>query len=112
MTSQSDGTFPSIRLDDRVALVTGAGRGLGRAYALELARRGAALVVNDPGVNPRGDDAGDPAAADAVVAEIVRAGGRAVADHGSVADAAAAAAMVQRAVHTFGTLDVVINNAG
>ena len=102
----------AIRFDDRVALVTGAGRGLGRAYALELARRGAALVVNDPGVNPRGDDAGDPAAADAVVAEIVGAGGRAVADHGSVADPAAAAAMVRRAVDTFGALDVVINNAG
>jgi NAD(P)-dependent dehydrogenase (short-subunit alcohol dehydrogenase family) len=101
-----------IRLDGRVALVTGAGRGLGRAYALELARRGAAVVVNDPGVNPRGDDAGDKSAADEVVAEIVRAGGRAVADYGSVADPAAAAAMVQRAVEAFGTLDIVVNNAG
>jgi NAD(P)-dependent dehydrogenase (short-subunit alcohol dehydrogenase family) len=101
-----------IRLDGRVALVTGAGRGLGRAYALELARRGAAVVVNDPGVNPRGDDAGDRDAADEVVAEIIREGGKAVADYGSVADPAAAAGMVQCAVHTFGTLDIVVNNAG
>ena len=101
-----------IRLDGRVALVTGAGRGLGRAYALELAQRGAAVVVNDPGVNPRGDDAGDESAADEVVEEIVRAGGKAVATYGSVADPAAAAAMVRRAVDAFGTLDIVVNNAG
>ena len=102
----------SIRLDGRVALITGAGRGLGRAHALELAERGAAVVVNDPGVNPRGDDAGDRAAADEVVAKIAAAGGRAVADYGSVADPKAAAAMVQRAVNAFGTLDIVVNNAG
>jgi len=102
----------SIRLDGRIALVTGAGRGLGRAYALELARRGAAVVVNDPGVNPRGDDAGDRAPADSVVAEVAAAGGRAVADYGDVADAQAAAMMVQRAVSAFGGLDIVVNNAG
>jgi NAD(P)-dependent dehydrogenase (short-subunit alcohol dehydrogenase family) len=102
----------NVRLDGRVALVTGAGRGIGRAYALELSRRGAAVVVNDPGVNPRGDDAGDRAAADDVVAEIVEAGGRAVADYGSVADPAAANAMVQLAVDRFGTLDILVNNAG
>lgn len=102
----------SLRLDGRIALVTGAGRGLGRAYALELASRGAAVVVNDPGVNPRGDDAGDCAAADGVVAEIAAAGGRAVADYGNVADAGAAAAMVQRAAGAFGGLDIVVNNAG
>jgi len=101
-----------IRLDGRVALVTGAGRGLGRAYALELARRGAAVVVNDPGVNPRGDDTGDRAPADSVAAEIAAAGGRAVADYGDVADAQAAAMMVQRAVSAFGGLDIVVNNAG
>jgi NAD(P)-dependent dehydrogenase (short-subunit alcohol dehydrogenase family) len=101
-----------IRLDGRIALVTGAGRGLGRAYALELARRGAAVVVNDPGVNVRGDDAGDRATADSVVAEIIAAGGRAVADYGNVADREAAAAMVQRAVDAFGGLDIVVNNAG
>jgi NAD(P)-dependent dehydrogenase (short-subunit alcohol dehydrogenase family) len=102
----------AIRLDGRVALVTGAGRGLGRAYAIELARRGAAVLVNDPGVNPRGDDAADRAPADGVVAEIVAAGGRAVADYGSVADPQAAAAMVARAADAFGGLDIVVNNAG
>jgi NAD(P)-dependent dehydrogenase (short-subunit alcohol dehydrogenase family) len=102
----------SIRFDGRVALVTGGGRGLGRAYCLELARRGAAVVVNDPGVNPRGDDSGDRTAADEVVAEIAGAGGRAVADYGSVADEAAARAMVQRAIDAFGGLDIVVNNAG
>jgi len=101
-----------IRLDGRVALVTGAGRGLGRAYALELANRGAAMVVNDPGLNIRGDDAGDRTCADDVVAEIAAAGGKAVADYGNVADPKAAAAMVQRAVDAFGTLDIVVNNAG
>jgi NAD(P)-dependent dehydrogenase (short-subunit alcohol dehydrogenase family) len=101
-----------IRLNGQIALVTGAGRGLGRAYALELARRGAAVVVNDPGVNPRGDDPGDRAAADSVVAEIEAAGGRAVADYGSVAEPQAAAAMVRRAVDAFGGLDIVVNNAG
>jgi NAD(P)-dependent dehydrogenase (short-subunit alcohol dehydrogenase family) len=101
-----------ISLDGRVALITGAGRGLGRAYALELARRGAAIVVNDPGFNQRGDDVGDRAPADEVVAEITAAGGKAVADGGSVADPKAAAAMVQRAIDKFGTLDIVVNNAG
>jgi len=102
----------AIRLDGRVALVTGAGRGLGRAYAVELARRGAAVLVNDPGVNPRGDDAGDRTAADGVAAEIVAAGGRAVADYGNVADPQAAQAMVARAAEVFGGLDIVVNNAG
>jgi NAD(P)-dependent dehydrogenase (short-subunit alcohol dehydrogenase family) len=101
-----------IRLDGRVALVTGAGRGLGRAYALELAARGAAVVVNDPGFNLRGDDAGDRAVAEAVVTEIRKAGGRAAPDYGSVTDAAGAKAMVQRAVDEFGGLDIVVNNAG
>ena len=101
-----------IRLDGRAALVTGAGRGLGRAYAIELAKRGASVVVNDPGVNIRGDDAGDRACADDVVAEINAASGKAVADYGNVAEPKSAAAMVQRAVDAFGTLDIVVNNAG
>jgi len=86
--------------EDRVAIVTGAGRGLGRAYALELARQGAAVVVND---------VGDPAA---VVDEIAAEGGRAVASHDSVATPAGGQAIVQRALDAFGTVDAVINNAG
>ncbi len=101
-----------IRFDGRVALVTGAGRGLGRAYALALAARGAAVVVNDPGVNEAGTDAGDRAPADSVVAAIREAGGRAEADYGSVANPADAAAMVRRAVDRFGGIDIVVNNAG
>jgi len=106
-----DGGKP-IRLDGRVALITGAGRGLGRAYALELASRGAAVVVNDPGLNLRGDDSGDRSHAENVAAEIRKAGGRAVADFGSVTDPAGAEAMVRRAVDAFGGLDVLVNNAG
>ena len=101
-----------IRLDGRVALVTGAGRGLGRAYALELAARGAAVVVNDAGLNIRADDAGDKAPADEVVAAIRSAGGRAEADYGNVCDSAACAAMIRRAVESFGGIDIVVNNAG
>jgi len=101
-----------IRFDGRAAIVTGAGRGLGRAYALELAARGAAVVVNDPGFNIRADDRGDPAPADDVVAAIRAAGGRAVADLGDVADSAACAAMAKKAVDEFGSLDILVNNAG
>ncbi len=105
-------THGLLRLDGRVALVTGAGRGLGRAYALDLAARGAAVVVNDPGYNLRGDDAGDRGPADEVVAAIRAAGGRAAADYGDITDDAAAAAMVRTAVDSFGSIDVVVNNAG
>lgn len=101
-----------IRLDGRVALITGAGRGLGRAYALELAARGAAVVVNDPGRNLRGDDVGDRGPAEEVVAAIRKAGGRASADFGSVTEAGDAERMVRRAVDEFGRLDIVVNNAG
>jgi NAD(P)-dependent dehydrogenase (short-subunit alcohol dehydrogenase family) len=101
-----------IRFDGRVALVTGAGRGLGRAYALELASRGAAVVVNDPGLNLRGDDTGDRAPAERVVEEIRERQARAVADFGSVTDAGDAERMVKRAVDEFGRLDIVVNNAG
>ena len=101
----------SIRFDNRVAVVTGAGNGLGRSHALELARRGAKVVVNDLGgaVDGKG---GATSAADAVVNEIKQAGGTAVANYDSVADASGAANIIQTAVDAFGTIDVLINNAG
>ncbi|MBV9832867.1 MAG: SDR family oxidoreductase [Alphaproteobacteria bacterium] len=101
----------TIRFDNRVAIVTGAGNGLGRAHALLLASRGAQVVVNDPGGarDGRGDS---HAAADKVVAEIKAAGGQAVANYDSVADKAGAKNIVQTAVDAFGTLDIVVNNAG
>jgi len=98
-------------LDGKVALVTGAGGGLGRAHALLLAKEGAAVVVNDLGGSRDGSGAGHNMA-DQVVAEIKAAGGKAVADYGSVADPAAAKAMVQTAVKNFGKIDICINNAG
>jgi NAD(P)-dependent dehydrogenase (short-subunit alcohol dehydrogenase family) len=91
-----------IRLDDRVAVVTGSGRGLGRAYAIALARAGAAVVVNDV----------DAGAAEETVAAIAGDGGRAVAEVCAVGDGAAADALVGRAVDEFGRLDVMVTNAG
>jgi len=98
-------------LDGRVAIVTGAGRGIGREEALLLAKHGAKVVVNDlgGGHDGAGNDTG-PAAA--VVAEIKAAGGEAVANTESVSDWNAAARMVKQAVDTFGTLHIVVNNAG
>ncbi|WP_435673817.1 SDR family NAD(P)-dependent oxidoreductase [Mycolicibacter senuensis] len=91
--------------------MTGAGRGLGRAHALTLAAEGAAVVVNDPGTG--GDGAGaDASPAQQVVAEIEQAGGRAVANLDSCADWNAAEMLVAQAVDTFGSLDVLVNNAG
>jgi NAD(P)-dependent dehydrogenase (short-subunit alcohol dehydrogenase family) len=98
-------------LEGRVAIVTGAGRGLGRAHALALARAGAAVVVNDLGSNLAGDSSAESPAAD-VAAEIVAAGGRAVADQHSVSGWKGAAAIVETAVSAFGRLDIVVNNAG
>jgi NAD(P)-dependent dehydrogenase (short-subunit alcohol dehydrogenase family) len=101
----------TIRFDNRVAIVTGAGNGLGRAHALLLASRGAKVVVNDPGgaVDGKG---GNHAAADKVVAEIKAAGGQAVPNYDSVAEPASAANIVKTAVDSFGTVDIVVNNAG
>lgn len=101
----------TIEFSDQVVVVTGAGRGLGRLYALELARRGAAVVVNDVGGSMHGEGA-DPGIADAVVREILDAGGRAVASHDSVATVEGGARIVQCAVDEFGRLDVVVSNAG
>lgn len=98
-------------LDGRVAIVTGAGRGIGRAHALELAAQGAAVVVNDFGVSLSGEG-DDDTPADQVVAEIEAAGGRAVANGADVADFAQAEAMVRQAIDTFGGLDILVNNAG
>ncbi|WP_182523545.1 SDR family oxidoreductase [Nocardioides dongkuii] len=98
-------------LEGRVAIVTGAGRGIGRAHALELAAHGAAVVVNDYGVSLAGEDTGETPA-ESVVAEIEAAGGRAVVNTADVADFAQAAAMVEQAVSAFGGLDVLVNNAG
>ncbi|HHL21053.1 MAG TPA: SDR family oxidoreductase [Aliiroseovarius sp.] len=98
-------------LDGKVALVTGAGRGVGREIARMMAAHGAAVVVNDLGV--AGDGSGqDTGPAHEVVEEIRAAGGRAVADTGSVSEYADARAMVERAVQDFGGLDIVVNNAG
>ena len=101
----------TIRFDDRVAIVTGAGAGLGRSHAMLLASRGAKVVVNDPGgaVDGRGDQ---HAVADKVVAEIKAAGGQAVANYDSVADAKSAQNIVDTAVNAFGRLDILVNNAG
>ncbi len=100
-----------IDLGERVAIVTGAGRGIGRAYAQRLAAYGARVVVNDAGVATDGAATNEDPAAE-VVAEIVAAGGEAVAQRGDIADSAVADALVARALDTWGRLDVVINNAG
>jgi len=100
-----------LRFDDRVAVITGGGRGLGRAYALLLASRGAKIVVNDPGLSMSGD-ATDEGPADALVAEIKAAGGQAVASLDSVATPEGAKAIVQTALDAFGRLDILIHSAG
>jgi len=100
-----------IDFTGQVAIVTGAGRGLGRLYAIELARRGAAVVVNDLGGSMHGDGA-DTSVADAVVEEIERAGGVAVASHDSVDSPDGGEAIVRTAIDSFGRLDAVVSNAG
>jgi len=97
-------------LEGRVAIVTGAGRGIGREIALHMAREGAAVVVNDLGAAP--DGTGSAPVADEVVAAIERGGGRAVASGDSVATVGGGRAIFQRALDAFGACDVLVNNAG
>lgn len=97
--------------EGRVVVVTGAGGGLGREYALEFARQGAKVVVNDLGVSNHGEG-GSTSPADDVVAEIRAMGGEAVAAYGDVADFEAAGQTIKTAIDTFGGLDVLVNNAG
>ena len=100
-----------IRFDGKVAIVTGAGGGLGRQHALELARRGAKVVVNDLGGSMDGSG-GSSAAAEAVVAEIKAFGGEAIANGGSVTDDAGVANMVKQAMDAWGRIDILVANAG
>ena len=97
--------------DGRIAVVTGAGRGIGREHALELARQGAAVVVNDLGGSPDGTGT-DADAAQAVADEILAAGGQAVANADDVSDWDGAGRLIEQAVETFGGLDILVNNAG
>lgn len=101
----------SLDFKNRVAIVTGAGGGLGRQHALALAARGARVVVNDVG-GARDGSGGSSAAADAVVAQIRAAGGEAIASAASVTDFDAVQAMVQQAMDAWGRVDVLVNNAG
>ncbi len=101
----------SIRYDDQVAIVTGAGGGLGRSHALALAARGAKVVVNDLGGDVRGEG-GSSAAAEAVVKEIIDAGGEAFAHGANVCDADQVADMVHQTIEKWGRIDILVNNAG
>ena len=100
-----------LRFDNRVAVITGAGRGLGRSYALLLASRGAKVVVNDIGVTRYGEDP-DSSPAQDVVDEIKGAGGEAIANYNSVSTAEGGKAIIQQAIDAFGRIDILIANAG
>jgi NAD(P)-dependent dehydrogenase (short-subunit alcohol dehydrogenase family) len=101
-----------IRFDGQVAIVTGAGRGMGRTHALLLASRGACVVVNDYGGDPSTLHPGTIDAAQSVVDEITEAGGQAVADGTMIGTGAAAGAVVDHALDAFGRVDMLVNNAG
>jgi NAD(P)-dependent dehydrogenase (short-subunit alcohol dehydrogenase family) len=103
--------MPELRFDQRVAVITGAGRGLGRAYALLLASQGAKVVVNDAGVSLKGQGP-DAGPAQEVVQEIKAAGGEAVACTESVATAEGGKAIIQAALDRYGRIDILIHNAG
>jgi NAD(P)-dependent dehydrogenase (short-subunit alcohol dehydrogenase family) len=100
-----------IRFDGRVAVITGAGGGLGKTYALEFARRGAAVVVNDLGGSTDGRG-GSSSMADATVKEITEAGGKAVANYDSVSTPEGGKSIIQTALDNFGKVDILVNNAG
>lgn len=100
-----------MNLEGKAGIVTGAGRGIGRAIALLMAKEGASVIVNDVGAGREGQALGDRPA-DAVVAEIVQAGGKAMANDDSVADYAAAGRMVRTCAETYGKIDFVVNTAG
>jgi NAD(P)-dependent dehydrogenase (short-subunit alcohol dehydrogenase family) len=103
--------MPDLRFDGRVAVITGAGGGLGRTYALEIARRGGMIVANDLGGKADGSGASS-SMADETVKQIVEAGGKAVANYDSVSTPEGGEAIIQAALDNFGRVDVVINNAG
>ena len=105
-------TEAKVRFDGRVAIVTGAAGGMGRAYALELGRRGAKVLVNDYGGDVHGEHAGALEPAERVAAEVRDAGGAAVADGHAVGDGPAARAIAQAALDAFGRIDILVNNAG
>ncbi len=105
-------TTESVRFDEKVAIITGAGRGLGRTYALELAKRGANIVVNDLGGSKNGDGESSASPADDVIAEIEAMGGQAVASYDSVSTLEGGKAIVETALDRFGRVDILINNAG
>ena len=100
-----------LRFDGRVAVITGAGRGLGRSYALLLASRGAKVVVNDLGVGLKGEGA-DAGPAEEVVREIIAAGGQAVACTDTVTTPAGGQTIIDTAIEHFGRIDILIHNAG
>src|SRR5262245_21178992 len=100
-----------LRLDGKIAVVTGAGRGLGRAEALLLASQGAAIVVNDPGVSLSGEPTAE-SPADEVAREIEEQGGRAVASRADCAEWSGDESLVALAIDTFGDLDILVNSAG
>mgnify|MGYP003301755814 CR=1 FL=1 len=102
----------SIRFDDKVAIVTGAGGGLGRSHALDLASRGAKVVVNDLGGSVDGASEGSSSAAEKVVEEIKAAGGEAIANGAGVTDTDQVKEMVQQAMDAYGRIDILVNNAG
>jgi NAD(P)-dependent dehydrogenase (short-subunit alcohol dehydrogenase family) len=111
LEKQEERSLSELRFDDRVAVITGGGRGLGRAYALLLGARGAKVVVNDPGAAIKGEGT-DSGPAEEVARAIRDAGGEAIADTHSVATAEGGAAIIQAALDAYGRIDILIHNAG